>query len=128
MRTNYNVTITYSSKQPTARERISLKDTSLAQSLDELTKSTGEQTINLDYYVKLSIHNEKARDAQDYNKIVFVDTDGNRYISGSTTLIDSFEEIYNELAEEGETNFEFTVIRQHSKNYQGKDFLKAILR
>lgn len=128
MRTDYNVTIDYSSKELTARERISVKDTSLAESLDALTQTNGEAKIKLGYYVKLSIHNEKARDARDYKKIIFVDTDGHRYISGSTTLIDSFEDIYSEMAEEGEIEFEFTVVRQRSNNYQGKDFLKAVLQ
>lgn len=125
MRNDYNIKIAFTSRELSARERISIKDTSNCESLDELTRG-GEININLDYYVELAVHNEHAKDA-DYAKYVLVDRTGTRYITGSKTFYDSFIDIYEELSEAGEP-IDITATRVPSKNYQGKEFLKCVVK
>lgn len=125
--TNYTVTITAASKELTKRERIQIKDTADAIGLDQATQGTpdGEQIeITPEIYCILSVHNEAAKGDKDYKQIVIIDTMGNKWVTGSNTFINSFLEIAEEM---GEEQFAIRVIRVPSKNYTGKDFLKAVI-
>ena len=125
--TNYTVTIKETSRELTKRERIMLKDTSDAVSLDQATQeATGTEGVIItpEAYAILGIHNEQAKGDKDYDQILIMDTIGNKWITGSQTFINSFLEIVNEM--EGE-EFIFKVVRKPSKNYSGKEFLKAVL-
>lgn len=124
---DYEVTITESSKDLTTREKIKLKDLSICKQLDQLTAEDDVVIIDVDYYVEFAVHNEKARD-KDYTKIVIVDKDGTRYITGSDTFRRSLTDIADDLAEAGELDdFKIRVYRKPSKNYAGKDFLTCSL-
>ena len=124
---DYEVTITESSKDLTTREKIKLKDLSICKPLDQLTAKDDVVIINVDYYVEMSVHNEKARE-KDYDKIVIVDKDGTRYITGSDAFRRSLTDIADDLAEAGELDdFKIRVYRKPSKNYAGKDFLTCSL-
>lgn len=118
--TGYSVKVEYSSKQLSARERVAVKDTTNAISLDEATKG-GSVIIELDYYVKLMVHNEKAED-KDYNKYVIITKAGEKYVTGSESFMTSLEEIVDEMADSGE-DFQLMAYRMPSKNYKGKEFL-----
>ena len=124
---DYEVTITDSSKDLTTREKIKLNDLSICKQLDQLTAEDDVVIIDVDYYVEFAVHNEKARD-KDYKKIVIVDKDGTRYITGSDTFRRSLVDIADDLAEAGELDdFKIRVYRKPSKNYAGKDFLTCSL-
>ena len=118
--TGYSVKIEYSSKQLSARERVAVKDTTNAISLDEATKE-GSVIIELDYYVKLMVHNDKAED-KEYAKYLIVTKSGEKYVTGSASFISSLEEIVEEMADSGE-DFQLMAYRMPSKNYKGKEFL-----
>lgn len=125
--TDYTVTIKETSRELTKRERIMLKDTSDAVSLDQATQeANGVEgvVITPEAYAILGIHNEMAKGDKDYDQILIMDTIGNKWITGSQTFITSFIDIFNEM--EGE-EFSFKVVRKPSKNYSGKEFLKAVL-
>ena len=118
--TGYNVKVTNSSKELSARERVAVKDTTNAIPLDEATK-TGELVIDVDYFVELAVHNEKSPD-KDYKKYVVVSKDGNKYVTGSQSFFTAFTEIFDEMNESGE-DYSISVYRVPSKNYKGKEFL-----
>lgn len=119
----YSVKILKAPDTLTARDKIRIKDTTNAASLDELTQQ-GESPviIDYDYHVILAVHNEKS-DNKDYNKIVVVDKAGNKFVTGSEAFLTSLEEIVEEMADAGETDFQIEVYRKESKNYKGKSFI-----
>lgn len=122
----YKATIKECSKELTVKERIMLKDTSNAISLDALTQEASfnneKVLINVDYYAVLDIHNEKS-DNKDYINFIVVDKDGKKYVTGSQSFISSFTDIVEEMTEAGETDIVVEVYRKESKNYKGKDFI-----
>lgn len=118
--TGYTVKITYCSKELTARDRVAIKDTTNAVSLDDATKN-GNITIDMDYYAELSVHNEHSED-KDYEKYIIVAKDGTKYVTGSASFLSAMEEIVDEMADSGE-DYKIVVYRMPSKNYKGKEFL-----
>ena len=82
---NYEVTITESSKELNARDRIRVKDFSNAVSLDDATQS-GPVLISYDYHVLCHVHNDKS-DNPEYDKCVVVDPSGTKYVTGSAAFI-----------------------------------------
>ena len=121
--TQYEVTIRESSKELTPKERIKIKDLSNSQNLDALTQNEESVVINYAYHVILDIHNEKSKDRPDYQNIVVVDKDGNKFNTGSNSFITALEEIIDEMADAGEEDIEIEIYRKPSKNYKGKDFI-----
>lgn len=122
----YKATIKECSKELTVKERIMLKDTSNAESLDALTQEANfnneKVLINVDYYAILDIHNEKS-DNKDYINFIVVDKEGKKYVTGSQSFISAFTDIVEEMTEAGETDITIEVYRKESKNYKGKDFI-----
>ena len=116
----YSVKIEFASKELTAKERVMLKDTTNAVSLDEATQGA-PLVIDPAYYVTLMVHNEKAED-KDYKKHVIVDKAGTKYVTGSESFITSFVDIMDEM-EGTDEEFQIQVYRMPSKNYKGKEFL-----
>lgn len=117
----YSVKISYSSIELTAKDKIKLKDTTNAKSIDELTQESS-LIIDYAYHVILNVHNEKS-DNKDYTKVVVVDTNGNKFVTGSNSFLESLTGIVEEMKEAGESNFEIEVYRRDSKNYKGKQFI-----
>lgn len=116
----YKVTIVETSKELTARERLMVKDTTNAGSLDELTQ-TSPLVIAVDSYAVLEVHNEHS-DNTDYTKYLITDKNGNKYVTGSESFWTSFKEIYDEMKDTGE-EYEIEIYRMESKNYKGKSFI-----
>ena len=119
--TGYEVKIGFCSKELTAKERIQLKDTTDAIKLDDATKD-GSIIITPDFYAELIVHNEKAKDNPDYTQAIVIDTDGQKYVTGSNAFWDSFMNIADEMKGESE-EWSIKVYRVPSKNYKGKDFI-----
>ena len=122
----YRVTLTETSKELTVKEKIQMKDTTSAQSLDQLTleaQQTGDRVIiDVDFWCKLEIYNEKSDD-KNYVNFIVVDKDAKKYITGSNSFITSFLNMATEMLEAGEDDFKIEVYRVQSKNYKGKDFI-----
>lgn len=123
----YKVEIVHSTKELTVREKIRIKDLSNAIQLDEATQSEGNLVIDFDYYAILKVHNDFSMGDKDYNRYVIVDKGGNKFVTGSESLMTSLEEIVNEMVDAGETDFEIEVYRKDSKNYTGKQFLTCTI-
>ena len=122
----YTSTVREVSKDITVKEKIMLKDTSNAKSIDILTQEASfnneKVLIDVDYYAILDIHNEKS-DNKDYINFILVDKSGNKYVTGSESFITTFTDIYNEMKGAGEENITIEIYRKESKNYKGKDFI-----
>lgn len=119
----YEVAIGFCSKELTAKERIMLKDTTDAIKLDEATKE-GSILINPDFYAELNVHNEKAKDNKDYSQAIIVDKGGQKYVTGSQSFWDSFQNIADEMNDSDE-EWSIKVYRVPSKNYKGKEFISC---
>ena len=122
---DYKVEIKESSKDLSARERISLKDTTNAIKLDEAL-AEGDVIITPVDYAILSIHNEKGED-KDYENYIIVDKSGTKYVTGSSSFWSSFIEIYEEMKDEDE-EYSILAYRVESKNYKGKYFLTCSIQ
>lgn len=117
----YTVKISESSIELSAKDRIRMKDTSNANSIDEMTQSE-PLVISFSYYAVLQIHNDKS-DSKDYTKVVVVDKDGNKFVTGSSSFIEALRNIVEEMADAGETDYEIEIYRKPSKNFKGKEFI-----
>lgn len=119
----YYVKIRESSKELSAKERVAIKDTSNAISIDEVTTENGKMIIEYSYHVILDIHNEKS-DNNDYVKTIIVDKEGNKFVTGSESFRTALVEIVEEMTDAGEgDNITIECYRKESKNYKGKSFI-----
>lgn len=124
--TGYEVKIIESSKELSARERISLKNFDEMIALDEAVNAeTPRLMIDVSGYVVASVHNEKS-DNVNYNKFIIIDKDGQRYITGSNPFFSTFMEIWDEMCGENE-DWGITVYKRESNNYKGKEFLTCTI-
>ena len=113
-------------KELSKKEQVLLKDMSDTHSIDELTKENG-LIINVNFTAKVKIHNDKIEgDNKEYTKMVFVDKDGERYTTGSQSLINAYEDIANDMKDSNE-EWGIKVIRKESKNYKGGTFLTCVI-
>lgn len=118
----YNVTIKYTSRDLTGKERVRIKDFSGAVQLDTAVTTDTPMVINYDFHAILDVHNEKSRDQKDYEKVVITDKGGTKYVTGSQSFITALEEVLEEMKGVDE-DFGIEVYKLPSKNYQGKTFL-----
>lgn len=116
----YSVKIRKVSKEISAKERVMLKDTTNAISLDEAT-TNNRVVFEPAYYAVLDVHNEKSED-KDYVKYIIVDTSGTKYVTGSESFFTSFMDIMEEM-DGCDEEFSIEVYRMPSKNYKGKEFI-----
>lgn len=116
----YSVNIREVSRNITAKERVMLKDTTNAISLDEATQGA-KFVFEPDYYAVLDVHNEKSED-KDYVKYVIVDKAGTKLVTGSESFFTSFKSIMDEM-DGCDEEFSIEAYRMPSKNYKGKEFI-----
>lgn len=121
MKRSYAVDIIESSRELTAKERISMKNTADCIRLDEATKDNTSVLIYPEFYAVLKVTNENSED-KEYLNYILADKDGNKYVTGSTTFWKSFMDIYNEMKNESE-EWGIKVFRVDSKKYTGKQFI-----
>ena len=116
----YNVTIVKASKELSHKERVRMKDTTNALSMDEITQD-GPVLIDLDFYAILNVHNERS-ESVDYTVCILVDKAGTKYRTGSPSFLTALDEIMVDMADCDEP-WQLEVSRRPSKNYKGKEFL-----
>lgn len=123
-RTDFNVTIAETSMtELSAKDKIMLKDTSDAIALDKaLADDDSSLMITPIEYAILNVHNEKAKGDKDYTQLLILDANGEKYTTGSNSFMNSFMDIYNEMADSDE-EYSIKVYRRASKNYAGKSFI-----
>ena len=121
--TNYSVKVVESSKELTKKETVMFKDLSDALNLSEfIDEHDGAVMIDVESWVNLAIHNEKAKDGQnkDYTNYVVVDKNGTRYYTGSESFWSSFKDIWCEMSDSTE-EWSLKVYKKQSKGK--KDFI-----
>lgn len=123
----YSTKVIECSKEISAKERVKIKDMGDFISLDDATANEGSIIIKPDYYAKIAVHNDKSDGDKDYEKYVVVDVDGNGYVTGSKSFLESFINIFEEMTDAGETDYEVKVFTKPSKNYKGKYFITCAL-
>ena len=116
----YNVTIVKTSKELSHKERVRMKDTTNAISMDEITQD-GPVLIDLDFYAVLNVHNERS-ESVDYTVCILVDKAGTKYRTSSPSFLTALDEIMVDMADCDEP-WQLEVSRRPSKNYKGKEFL-----
>lgn len=127
---NYSATIREASFEMSAKERVMFKDTQNAVSLMDLAQSAKEEggkaiIDSIKGYVILDIHNDKSDDV-DYMNFVLVDSEGQKYVTGSESFVNAFMNIYAEMKDETESwGIQLNLIE--SKNYKGKYTLTCSL-
>lgn len=129
----YKAVVKESVKGLTAREKITIKALNDVTELNDLVTPEQAIMINIDNVVTVQVHNEKS-DNQDYNKYVYIDKDGTKYVSGSeplyTTVKDILSDIEDAIADGGMDETEditIKVMKKESANYKGQMFLTAEL-
>lgn len=121
--TGYSVKVVESSKELTKKETVMFKDLSNAINLSEfIDESNDAVIIDVDSYIHLEIHNERAKDGQnkDYDNYVIVDKNGTRYYTGSSSFWASFIGIWEEMHDSDE-EWSLKVYKKQSKGK--KDFI-----
>ena len=122
----YSAKVVESSKELSARERLMYKDTTTATKLDTILETTDSLEISPIGYVVLDIHNEKSETNKDFQNYVIIDSDGNRYVTGSPSFWKAFKEIWDEMEDEDEA-YSIAIYKIDSKNYKGKKFLTCTI-
>ena len=118
---DYSVTVVESSKELTKKETVMFKDLSDAINLSEfIDESTDAVIIDVDSFVHLLIHNERATDEQnkDYDNYVIVDKNGTRYYTGSHSFWNSLADIWVEMKDCDE-EWSIKVYKKQSKEKKG---------
>lgn len=114
-----------SSFELNAYEKAKYKDVSNAMKLDDLTQSHEHLVIAPKGYVVVEIVNSKSENPN-YNNYVIIDREGNKYVTGSQSFWNAFQDIWADMQEYDE-EWEIEILRKPSKNFKGKDFLTCSL-
>lgn len=119
----YNVKIINASKELSAKEKVRIKDFSVASQLDDVIYDDIHLEIDFDYYADMSVHNERTKsEKKDYIKRVIVDKDGSMYVTGSESFMIAMDAILEEMSGSGE-EYKLDCYKVDSKNYAGKQFI-----
>lgn len=123
----FSVKIAHTSQEFSIEDRIRIKDTRDSISLEQISRD-GAAVLNIIGYAVLAVHNERSED-KDYTQYVFLDKDGNKYMTGSTPFFNSFVDIWDELDEAGvpTDSRKFKIYQLPSKNYAGRNFVTCSL-
>ena len=129
----YKAVVKESVKGLTAREKIAIKALNDVTELNDLVTPEQAIMITIDNVVTVQVHNEKS-DNQDYNKYVYIDKDGTKYVSGSEPLYTTVKDILSDIEDaiaDGEMDetedITIKVMKKESANYKGQTFLTAEL-
>lgn len=122
---SYKAEITYSSKELTKREAVKAKDLTDCIPLDKvLDEENPKAVINVDSFMFLHISNDLAKGNKEYDVCVVIDTEGNRYKTGSESFMRAIEEISTDLLEDdgtwGAEGLTIKAYKKDSKNFDGK--------
>ena len=124
MNNDYIVTIEEKSlTELTNRDKVMLKDTADAIAFDDVIVDENSEAVVVavkDYAI-LSVHNENSEN-KDYKKFLIIDTEGEKYVTGSDAFFRSFLDIYREMAGD---DFSIKVYKKPSANFKGKCFLSC---
>lgn len=124
---NYSVSIITASRELSVQEKVKLKDTRDAESLEKLSRE-GAVIVHVTGYTELAIHNEKSED-KDYEQYMLIGSNGEKYITGSSTFYNTFRDIWDELQDEKMPveGWAIKVYQLPSKNFKDRNFVTCSL-
>ena len=112
----YSVKIKETTRELTKREQILFCDTTNTIKLNDIEVGNSIRIKPVDYAV-LGVHNDFLKDRQDFEQYVIIDDTGARYVTGSNSFFNTFENIWEQM--EGEP-FEIDAYKIPSKNHKDK--------
>lgn len=116
-----------SNKELTKKEQVKLKSLDDCVSLDSVVTSHDDSLlIDVDYYALIEVHNENSKKDKDYSKLIVVDKNGTKYITGSAPFISAFRDIMNDMADSDE-EWQLKCFRRPSQNYVDRDFFSCTI-
>lgn len=114
----YTATIIKTNKELSAIEKIKMKDMQDAKQLDEVVGDNDRFYLKPEVFAHVQIHNDRSKNEKDYEKLIIVADDGEKYVTGSQSFFNSFMDIADEM-ERSDEPWAVTVFRRPSKNYSG---------
>ena len=125
------VKILSSTKDLTALESLKVRDYTDAVRLDDLNPGE-ELVVSWGYMVEMHVYNEKSKNEKEYDKAVYVDGDGAKYVTGSQTFRDKIHELANQIEELRaagieEKDLRLKIFKKPSTNYKDKHFITATI-
>lgn len=124
---NYRVNIITTEKELNAYEKIKIKDVSDCLSLEHCLSETDNIIVDFENVVCVEVHNPYSVENIDYMNYIIVDKSGVKYLTGSKSFYSSFKQFYDELKNEGISDFKMKIYKKPTKNYQGKFFITCSL-
>ena len=101
----------------TARERLLYSDTTTAIRIDKaIDEAAGELILDVAEHFVLCVK----QDGEEYEMILIVTDEGEKYASGSASLIERFYEIADAM---GDESFSVVCYKKPSKKREGKYFI-----
>ena len=123
MKNIFKSEISYCNTDLTVKEKIQFKNLNDSESINTLENGT---TLTVDKWGLVQIHNEKL-DEQDYQNVVLVTPEGNKYHTSSNSFFMAIDDIQSELDEAGEKGaFDIKIVKKQSKNNSGQ-FITCVL-
>ena len=107
----------------TGKEKLMLTDTSNAIPLDKATQDGATVAFTPAIYGEVKFTDESGA-KKPFTKYVFIDTEGNKYSTGSETFWNSYKAIEEAMADSDE-EWAIEVFSKPSKNYTGKCFISC---
>lgn len=121
----YRATVSASSRELTAREKLLFSDTSHMTRLDTaIDNNDNKLQFQPAEWVVLHVENEKADGDKEYYNYIILTEDGVIYYTGSQSFWNSFMEIYETMQGEDE-DYEVVAYKVDSKNRQGQQFINC---
>ena len=123
MKNTFKSEISYCNTDLTVKEKIKFKNLNDSESVNTLENGT---TLTVDKWGLVQIHNDKL-DEPDYQNVVLVTPEGNKYHTSSNSFFMAIDDIQYELDEAGEKGaFDIKIVKKQSKNNSGQ-FITCVL-
>lgn len=121
--------IVESNRNLTKKEQVKMKALDDCIRIDSVV--TGHEDsllIDVDYYAIVEVHNENCKKDKDkdYTKLIIVDKNGSKYVTGSAPFMSSFKEIMQEMSGSDE-EWQLKAFRRPSVNYPDRDFFSCTI-
>ena len=114
----YRVEIVQTSKELSLKQKVALKNTNAFLRIDKLLNTEERILINPDFWAELHIYNDRSAD-KEYTSYVVADKNGDYYLTGSDSFMNTFKAIFEELSGTDE-EWAIAAFRIPSRNREGK--------
>lgn len=123
MKNTFKSEISYCNTDLNVKEKIQFKNLNDSESINTLENGT---KLTVDKWGLVQIHNEKL-DEPDYQNVVLVTPEGNKYHTSSNSFFMAIDDIQSELDDAGEKGaFDIEIVKKKSKNNSGQ-FITCVL-